>query len=324
MSVRAEIIESFHLTVRDIARQYTRIPSDASGVLYHYTDRAGIKGILKRGGLRATYRMRMNDTGEFQYAESVIYGALDEVNERQDLPRTAQIVTEDIRLTLNNLLEESIEDSRAYCACLTVSPDHPEQWKSYAEDGKGFAIGFDLLQLLHTQVSRGQSGQTYLDCLPVVYEKRKQCDLVHQLIEAGIRDLQTFMAMHSELPEDLNALRRRVSKEIVNHLFVLIDFIKAPSYSSEREMRLILDPNDGTLKVPRIEHFERGKESIPFIFMDLRNPDTGRLPLAEIKIGPRAAYSEQKVFLEKLFEKLGYGSNNKGWPRITQSLLAAS
>ena len=83
---------------------------------------------------------------------------------------------------------------------------------------------------------------------------------------------------------------------------------------------MILDPNDGTLDAPLIRHYERDNELIPFIFMDLRNPKTGRLPLAEIKVGPKASFPEEKAFVEDLIEELGYGSNYRDRPRITQSL----
>jgi hypothetical protein len=55
--------------------------------------------------------------------------------------------------------------------------------------------------------------------------------------------------------------------------------------------------------------------------MDLRNPKTRRLPLAEIKVGPRASFSDEKAFLEDLLDELGYGSNYEDRPRITQSAL---
>ena len=140
-------------------------------------------------------------------------------------------------------------------------------------------------------------------------------------MDAGIRDLQTFADTWSQESGDLTALRARVTKEIVVQLLVLIDFIKAPTYSSEREFRLILDPNDGTLKAPNIQNYERDNEPIPFIFMDLRMLDTRRLPLTEIRVGPKASFQDEKAFLEDLLNELGYGSNHGDWPRITQSAL---
>jgi hypothetical protein len=313
-----KIVESFPLTVGQVFRQYTMIPPDASAIFYRYTTHAG--GILRSGGLRATYRMGMNDAGEFKYARNAVYEALNEVGRRRDLPKVAQSLIIYTRKNLDKFLSDTTETSSAYCACLTVSPDHPEQWDTYAELGRGFAIGFNMSLFLTMQVPAVQRGKPFVFCAPVTYNQRDQYDLVWRLLKADICDLQTFTATCSQKSEDLTALRNRVTLEIVAHLLSLIDFIKNPTYKSEREIRLILDPNDGTLNTPHIQHYERDNESMPFIFMDLRNPKTSRLPLAEIKVGPKASFPEEKAFLEDLLDELGYGGNSEDRPRITQSL----
>lgn len=316
-----KIVESFPLTVGQVFQQYTRIPADASNILYHYTTHSGLEGILKSGGLRATYRMKMNDAGEFDYARNVVYKALSKIGKRHDLPQVSRSLTIYTRKNLDQFLKDTTEMSRAYCACLTLSSDHPKQWESYAEEGKGFAVGLNLFRLLSIQASAVQRGGPYIFCGPVSYNESDQHDLVWRLVDAGIRDLQTFADAWSQESGDLTTLRDRVTQELVVQLLVLIDFIKAPTYSSEREFRLILDPNDGTLKAPNIQHYERDNEPIPFIFMDLRMPDTGRLPLTEIRVGPKASFQDEKAFLEDLLNELGYGSNHGDRPRITQSAL---
>jgi len=316
------IVESFPLTVGQVFQQYTRIPADASNIFYHYTTRAGLKGILKSGGLRATCRMRMNDAGEFDYARNMVFKALKEVGRRHDLPPVARGLTTYTHKNLEQYLKDPVGMFRAYCACLSVSSDHPNQWETYAEEGKGFVIGISLIKVLNNQLPAVESGKPYIFCAPVTYNEVDQRDLVRCLIEAGIRDLQTFSDTCSQRAEDLTALRNRVTKEIVVQLLALIDFIKAPTYGSEREFRLILDPNDGTLKSPHIQYYEQDNESIPFIFMDLRCPNTRRFPLDEIKVGPKASFPEEKVFLEDLLDELGYGSDHRDRPRITQSSIA--
>ncbi|NJD69265.1 MAG: hypothetical protein C3F12_00540 [Candidatus Methylomirabilota bacterium] len=321
MGTWPKIVESFPLTVSQVFQQYTVMPSDALDVFYHYTTHAGLEGILGSGGFQATYRMRMNDAGEFDYARNVIYKALNEVGRRRDLPNVAQSLATYTRKNLDKFLDDTTELSSAYCACLTISSDHPEQWETYAKFGTGFAIGFNLSLLLKMQVPAVQRGEPFIFCAPVTYNQRDQCDLVWRLVKAGICDLKTFAATCSQQSEHLTALRDRITREIVVHLLTLIDFIKAPTYDSEREIRLILDPNDGILKASNIQYYGRDNESIPFIFMDLRNPMTRRLPLVEIKVGPRASFSAEKAFLEGLLNELGYGSTCGDCPRITQSAL---
>lgn len=324
MNTWSNIVESFPLKVGDVYRQYTRIPADATNIFYHYTTHTGLKGILKSGGLRATYRMRMNDANEFDYARNVIYKALNEISGIHDLPKVAHSLIIYTRKNLDKFLNDTTEMSRAYCACLTISSDHPEQWKIYADNGKGFAIGFNMSHFLNIQVPAVQAGQPFILCAPVTYNESDQLDLVPRLVETGIHDLLNFAATCSQQTQHLTAARDRVTQEIVVHLLTLIDFIKAPVYSREREIRLILSPNDGTTKAPNIQYYERGNESIPFIFIDFRNPRTRLLPLAEIKIGPKLSFPEEKAFLEELLDELGYANNYRDRPQITQSLVALS
>jgi hypothetical protein len=49
-------------------------PSD--GVLYHYTDFAGLQGILESHTLRATYNRVLNDASEQVHAEGVLHEEL--------------------------------------------------------------------------------------------------------------------------------------------------------------------------------------------------------------------------------------------------------
>jgi hypothetical protein len=320
----SNIVDTFPLTVAQIFKQYTRLPADAGDVYYHYTTHEGLEGILRSGGLRARYRMGMNDPGEFSYARDVIYEELDNIGSRDDLRSYAKSLIIYTRKNLDKFLLDTTEMSRAFCACLTISPDDPNQWENYAGDGKGFAIGFNLYQLLKSQVMADLRGEPFILWAPVTYDEREQHDLVWRLVDAGICDLQTFKETRSQTIEDLTALRNRVTQEIVVQLLTLIDFIKAPTYSNEREMRLTLDPNDGTLKAHNIQYYENDNESIPFIFMDFRDPKMGRMPLVDIKIGPKAEFPKEKTYVENLLDELGYGMNCGDRPEITKSAAILS
>jgi Protein of unknown function (DUF2971) len=323
MSWTQRTLENFPLAVGNVMHDYTRLPYDISHILYHYTSRGGLEGILRSGGLRATYRKLMNDPGEFQYARNVVYETLDEIRQRQDLPKTAESLAVYARKNLDQFLRDSAEGSRAYCACVTVSPDDAQQWASYTANGRGFAIGFDFHQFASAQMQADLSGRPHVYFAPVIYDLGAQRALTRRLVEAGIADLQVFMRRYSKRSEHLIALRARVTQEIVVHLLALIDFMKAPSYSGEREIRVMVNPNDGTLAAPGVQHYERNGEPIPYVFIDMRNPATNRISLAEIRIGPNASFPEELDYVEKLLDELGYGRGGyHDRPRIEHSRVS--
>ena len=320
MDVRSNIADSFSLIHMDeVSQRYRKIPAGTSNIFYHYTTRTGLEGILRSGGLRATYRLKMNDYREFKYASDLVFYTLSEVEICHDLPPATQRMVTYVRKNLNKFLKYTAQKSYAYCACLTVSLDSPSQWKTYADNGNGFAIGLNLYHILKDQIATKMKAEPFVFCSPVIYNKQIQRSLVRDLVHVGIRDFLTFAENCSICALDLTALRDRITQEIVVQLLVHTNFIKAPIYNGEGEMRLFLEPNNGTLEASDIQYFKRDNESIPFIFMSLRNPITNRLPLTEIKVGLNAEFAEQKRFLECLLDELGYGSNFSDRPQITRS-----
>ena len=252
---------------------------------------------------------------------NVIFKALDEVKKRNDLPSVAKSITEYTILNLETMLDDTTDVSSSFCACLTVSPDHAEQWKVYADNGRGFAIGLNMPLFLKNQKASIRAKLNYSYCLPVLYSEAVQIELVHKLIETGIQDLQRFAYNISEHSDYLTSLRDEITKEIVTCLLVMIDFIKSERFASEKEIRLILDANDGTLAPSRVEHYIRGDKQIPFVFLNLCSPITKRLPLSEIKIGPNASFSQEKGYVEELLNELGYGVDFDDVPTISKSLI---
>jgi len=158
IEMKQKIVDEFPLTTGGVFNKFIKLPTEAKNTFYHYTTHEGVKGILKSGGLRATYRMKMNDENEFYYARNVIYRSLEKIGRCNDFPNVAYSLIEYTRNNIDKFLSNSVELSTSYCACLTLSRDHPKQWELYAENGKGFAIGFNLHQFLNQQILAVKNG----------------------------------------------------------------------------------------------------------------------------------------------------------------------
>lgn len=313
------IVESFPLSVDKVYRQYTKLPADAKDTFYHYTTREGLEGILRSGGLWAKYRGEMSDEGEFSYAKKMFYRAIKEISEAPNQPKVSRSFTKYMILNLDKFLVTTPEKCNSYCACLTVESDNQNQWEQYAEGGKGVALGVNLNKILNSQMNNVPNGKPFLISSTVIYDEMEQLNIPRQFVNAAISDLVRFSDSVSNQPIYLTALRDRIAPFIYSQLLILINFIKNPRYSNEREIRLMFDPNDGTETVDSIQCYTRGNESIPFIFLDLRNPITNLLPLVDIKIGPKASFESDCRFLKSLLTELGYRRNNQDMPRISHS-----
>jgi hypothetical protein len=110
--------------------------------------------------------------------------------------------------------------------------------------------------------------------------------------------------------------------EVLVQIIVYIDFIKHPLFESERELRIIMNPNNSTLEAQNIRYYQRGQAEVPYLLFDLRDPLTGRLPLAEIIVGPNATVPGAIALVEGLLDETEYGSCvDSDRPKVVRSLI---
>jgi hypothetical protein len=312
-------IQEFPVTVGEAIQEFMRISIGTTGVLYHYTTRAGLEGILRDGGLRAMYRGCMNDGQEFTYARRIIDEVFKEIRELPEIPSLTMRLMDECSVNLDHNEADSHDSVRAFCSCLTVSRDEENHWRDYAEQGKGFALGFDLLEMGRIQKEKLESARPWLCSMPVLYDRERQRDLIGGIVNRAISDVKRFKTHFSPEAEELTAFYHRVLRKAVTMLVACIDFIKHPEREVEREMRTIADPNDGTFDVRDIRY--RAGDGVPFLFHDFRDPANGQLPLKEIIIGPNAVLKDEVAFVERLSSDLGLCFVGGVQPRIVGSSL---
>jgi len=107
-----------------VSQLYTPEPPP-EGVLYHYTDFAGLKGILESHSLRATYNRCMNDASEQLHAERILQ------------EEAARLRVGPIRY----------ENRRAFLVCFCESSKLLSMWRSYAGNAGGYCLGFEYPKL---------------------------------------------------------------------------------------------------------------------------------------------------------------------------------
>src|SRR5438105_13262936 len=105
--------------------------------LFHYTDRAGLQGILTSGRLWATNARHLNDTSELEYACDLV----DSVLQNRLKCASSRVVA--------TFLDDAYYTYSAYEALYAVfvtsfcsAGNELSQWRAYAGDGEGYSIGF--------------------------------------------------------------------------------------------------------------------------------------------------------------------------------------
>lgn len=130
--------EIIHAFARDIDKQ------SPPPVIYHYTNDTGLRGIIETGKLWFTDIFNLNDPTELKHgigpAIEIITAECDE--ERPEIKQFSK--------NLDAFLHLGIEHIAHFFICsFSRVGDDLGQWRAYADNGRGYAIGFDASMLVH-------------------------------------------------------------------------------------------------------------------------------------------------------------------------------
>jgi hypothetical protein len=135
-------------------------------VLYHYTDAGGFAAIVQQGLLRATDIRFLNDPLELRYAWEALLAALETAKaEKPDYSEAYDAALQAISMT-NAIDPDAIED-RIFSTSFSADGDELGQWRSYAVDAKGMALGFDKESVTMLEVPYFHHKQSIARCIEV-------------------------------------------------------------------------------------------------------------------------------------------------------------
>jgi Protein of unknown function (DUF2971) len=277
-------------------------------LLYHYTDSAGLIGILDTQELWATHADYLNDSREMQYGRDLIVSELDSA--RNNAPtESAQSCLEQTALciTVGN------PDFDHYLVCFCEKGDLLSQWRGYGDRGAGYAIGFDLLEFMKL-VGLPQ---------PVVYEPRRQrrdVSLLASMTVAaidGYADLTGNVLSEQEIRDAAADLAAALSTEYVARF-------KSPHFKEEKEWRQIIVeyPNRETPSLAPTCFRSNSSMPIPFKKVSPRNLHEGGqplLPVRQVVVGPTAHPSLAAKSIEMMIRMRGYDAPT---PRVVPSKVS--
>src|SRR3972149_5919227 len=110
-------------------------------ILYHYTSKTGLLGIIKDKCLWATNILYLSDAAEFSYTLEVSSKVLDTKMKDTTLTHNESKLIHKMYEVVQGNLEFHIPDT--YVACFSEDGDSLSQWRAYCPKTGGFSIGFD-------------------------------------------------------------------------------------------------------------------------------------------------------------------------------------
>ena len=276
------------------------------GLVYHYTDAAGLLGIVHSHQLWASSATVLNDKEELQYGIGVIRSAINELETEGEMPLIDCRRWRDI--LESDLFTQVIEDS--FILSASSQADLLSQWRDYA-GGPGFSIGLgdrNLVPLLNEDVHRTTSFPplTTPGWLPVIYEPTRQAWIAKSVLKRSSRkDMEDLWRVTVEQVPSLS-----VTSGITDHLERGMDImrlqrltacLKHPSFQDEREVRFVVMRRDS----PQVKFRHSRNRIIPYAVLHGKHPENidekpGTLPILSVKCGPGANPETPKVVAEML------------------------
>jgi hypothetical protein len=267
-------------------------------LLFHYTNAAGMRGILDSSRLWATNYRFLNDASEVSYAMTMFTSVVQEQLANCDSAVVAEFLDRTLRTA--NAFDEMFD---CYVACFCERDDLLNQWRVYAEAGGGYALGFASRQI-GLRTGELHPAQDFM-LRKVVYNEKLQRQLLSEVLSLAAETLRD--ATKGVSVSDANNLIARCCQFVRAEAADYIICFKHPAFSVEEEWRLchIVGPGEDSHVL-----FREGAYGLtPYVSLD-PSPMAGvhrdRLPLARITHGPVSDPTNVRFALQKLLRTKGY------------------
>lgn len=279
-----------------ISREYKPKEND---LIYHYCDSNAFFAICTNRKLWMNDLHSMNDFMELHWGDSIW---------EQSANTRIEKYGKEFLDEIDEVIHFSGFQSLLLANCFSTDKDVLSQWRAYADDGKGYVIGFNAKELLGLPIR----------ALQVLYDKEQQIkeatatiDALYQLKQEDSNEFKTFCNVFGY---DLSAFKNPAfieEKEI--RLIHLLDFKKSNDFMKLVDKGGIYFGEDR--KGEEIKF--RIKQDIPTPYIELDFSNNNKInPFKEVVIGPKNEVMKTaiRIFLETIgIEKVEINKSNASY-----------
>jgi hypothetical protein len=250
-------------------------------VLWHYTDAAGLKGIVETETFWATDATFSNDTAEISHGFDVWDAALDGYVYSGKKVTTGVRVEAMRKATHEFLKPFVVTDLRPFLVCFCGDGDVLSQWRAYggSDTAGGYALGF-----------APPDSDVRLRLSRVVYDVEAQQRACAALVDALIRasDRNT---------RDITAQRNLIGATLWSALDAAT-MLKNPAFAEEQEWRLVHLHGRGGDALAVRHRLSRGL-LVPYVEIEMPR-------LVAVNCGPSPGPSRKQAGVRSLLDAHGY------------------
>lgn len=274
--------------------------------LFHYTSSPGTQGILRDRALWLSDVMSFNDPDEIEYGRRIVLSSLNEC-EAQEVYPPVQIFLSGMRSFIESF---GANQHGVFAVCFCEDGNLLSQWREYADQARGYCLGFDFSTNTHAALEMSDLAKTKeLYFRKVIYCKQQQRNWVDSYLQSAIK------AVRSAQPASQEAYS--IGFSAVNILFEMLICFKHAAFTAESEWRLF--------RVTRGDHEREGLRFRnsgglivpyrPLILYKSKEDETAMFPLRSITCGPALEFERARSGLNQLLRHLSIDGSPIGLPR---------
>ena len=272
--------------------------------LYHYTDGRGIKGILESQTIWFTNYRQLNDPSEVIHGIEMAHDVIGKLSSGND-----HRVLGFANFLRNMFLEENFSERlQFFIASFSDDADNLGQWRAYADNGRGYAIGFapSFFQVVDKE-SRRPDENVFVG--RVIYEIDDVASRHHNVIDEAMAIFIRTINANPELlkiQSNVNLFMNEFARTIIASPLIWNCLTsKHPAYRSEKEVRLVILGTRRDL-MPYIKTRLRGNEIVPYIPHEF--PAFTDKNIVEIVLGPSSPKNAEQS-IRTMLSSLGADPN---------------
>lgn len=203
-------------------------------VAYHYCSLETFMKIIDGSKLRMTNIIKSNDISEVTFCIDKYIAAADEALDRaRELITNRAFTAFSHSLDMSKLIEDSIRNKlhTYYVTCFSTEPDLLSQWRGYADNGNGVALGFKMNYFTeHCQKANYRLA-------PVVYTGPETMENVTTHMLERLLHPSKRTGRHTTIVDYENVVNTMI--DLMIHNAVLY---KNPAFVEEHEIRFVYYP----------------------------------------------------------------------------------
>jgi hypothetical protein len=280
-------------------------------IVWHYTDAAGLIGILSSHRLWATHSSYLNDSTEYEYGLRVIRDALADMT-----PDASPFVYDRVTSIVGTHDPEAALLGGVYVISASSDGDLLNQWAHYAK-GAGYAVGLkcDTLLVPYVLGDPELPGRPQLEppiwrnfvrpaWRRVIYKPAEQKDLARRLLT---RIVDEWTRWEENIDRGDYLFHKRLTQETTSLLTITAPHFKHPAFSPEQEVRYVATTLEDSPPIERYRAVASG--IVRYIAVGASAADIAPnaiLPIQKVVCGPLMAEPAGVVAVQRLLQAQGY------------------